>query len=89
MGEFDVDRALSTADRLVTLAEGTETPAQLHVVGGLLLLANRERDDDDLATNFQSVIDPVASDLDGDRDEVAENLLEGDTDGSATQTEEE
>jgi hypothetical protein len=89
MREFDAERALSTADRLVTLADATETSDRLQVVGALLLLANRKRDDDDLATNFQSVIDRVTSDLDGDRDDRVEDLLEDGTDDSTTQSEEE
>lgn len=85
MGEFDVDRALATADRLVTLADAEATPERPSLVGSLLLLADRERDDDELTSNFQSIIERVASDHDGDIDGWGEDVLEQGTDDSTEQ----
>ena len=84
MGEFEADRALSTANRLVTLADSGGAPEQ-NLVGSLLLLAHRERDDDELASNFQYVIERATSDNDGDGGDWADELLEGGSHDFVTQ----
>jgi hypothetical protein len=77
MGEFDAEKALATADRLVALADAAGTPERPRAVGSLLRRADRERDDSELRTNFGSVIERVASDPDSDRGGCAGDVLEG------------
>lgn len=81
MSEFKMERALSTGDRFVTLANERGITEQ-NVVGLLLLLVDRERDDDELASNFQSVIERATSEIDGDARGWADDLLEGESDDS-------
>ena len=80
MAEFEVDKALSTAERLVTLAERSETPEQLAVVGSVLLFAHQERDDDELATNFRGLFERVADGHEDDFPDWSDDVLEKEAD---------
>ncbi len=60
MAEFDGEKALSTADQLVTHAEDRGTPGHLDVVAVLLQIVHQKRDDDEVRRNFHDIIERVA-----------------------------
>lgn len=66
MSEFEEDKALTTANRLVTLAKESEGCGQLFIVGSVLLMVHQERGDDELETNFQYVFERITDSHEGE-----------------------